>query len=79
MAGRKIIVQAVVGGHTQFLTKAQGMPAKIEKGFTKMIQDFMWEEDSSPQIALDALQRPIEEGGLNLLDLEARNEAIEIM
>jgi hypothetical protein len=79
MAGRKIIVQTVVGGHTQFLTKAQGMPALIEKAFTKIIRDFMWEEDSSPRIALDALQRPIEEGGLNLLNLEARNEAIELM
>ena len=79
MAGRKIIVQTIIGGHTQFLTKAQGMPATIEKALIKMTRDFMWEEDSSPQIALDALQHPIEEGGLNLLNLEARNEAIELM
>jgi hypothetical protein len=39
----------------------------------------MWESDSSPRIALDILQRPIDEGGLNLLDLKARNEAIDII
>jgi hypothetical protein len=27
--GRKMIIQSVVRGHTQFLTKAQGMPAEI--------------------------------------------------
>jgi len=48
MAGRKIIVQTIAGGHTQFLTKAQGMPVTIEKALVKMIRDFMWEEDSSP-------------------------------
>src|SRR6267142_2572479 len=48
MHGRKLIIQAIVGGHTQFLTKAQGMP------------------------------KPIEEGGLGLLDIKACNEAIDI-
>jgi len=28
--GRKTIIQAIVGGRTQFLTKAQGMPSSIE-------------------------------------------------
>ena len=39
----------------------------------------MWEDDSSPRLAFDVLQRPIEEGGLNLLDIQARNKAIEII
>src|ERR1700716_4237946 len=39
----------------------------------------MWEDDSAPRIALDVLQRPIEEGGLNLINLKARNEAIDII
>ena len=78
MMGRKTIVQAVVGGLTQFLTKAQGMPTHIEDTLIKTIRNFMWEDDSSPRIALDLLQRPPEEGGLGLLDIKARNEAIEI-
>ncbi|KAI0266612.1 hypothetical protein BGY98DRAFT_905175, partial [Russula aff. rugulosa BPL654] len=65
-------------GYTQFLTKAQGMPQRIEDTLTKMIRDFMWEESTNPKIALDILHRPIKAGGLNLLDLNARNEAIEM-
>ena len=78
LQGRKIIIQSIVGGHTQFLTKAQGMPTAIEKALTKILHDFIWEDDSSPRIALDTLYKPIEQGGLNLLNLQARNEAIEI-
>ena len=79
MKGRKAIVQIIVGGYTQFLTKAQGMPPHIETALTKTIRNFMWEDDSSPRIALELLQKPTEEGGLNLLDLRARNEAIDIV
>ena len=79
MTGRKLIIQAVVGGHTQFLAKVQGMPENIVSTLTKTIRDFMWEEDSSPRIALDLLQSPKSCGGLNLLDIKACNEAIEIM
>ena len=79
MAGHKLIVQMVIGGRTQFLAKAQGMPERIEKVFTKIIRDFMWEEDSSPRIALDLLQCPKAYGGFDLLDIKACNEAIEIM
>lgn len=78
LQGRKLIIQTIVGGHTQFLTKAQGMPPTIENALTKMTRDFLWEDDSSPRIALSTLHQPIEQGGLNLLDLQARNEAIEI-
>ena len=79
MMGRKIIVQAVVGGITQFLTMAQGMPPNVESALIKIIRKFMWGADSSPRLTLDVLQSPVENGGLNLLDLPARNEAIEIM
>ena len=79
LQGRRIIVQAVIGGRTQFLTKAQGMPISIEKALTKIARNFMWEDDSSPRIALNYLSLPPQEGGLNLLDIHARNEAIEII
>jgi hypothetical protein len=69
--GRRIIIQTVVGSHTQFLAKAQGMPIDIENALTKIIRDFLWEDDSSPRIALGTLYQPIEHGGLNLLDIKA--------
>ena len=79
MKGRKTIIQAVVGGRTQFLATAQGMPPHIEDALTKIIRDFIWEDDSEPRVALEILQQPTEHGGLNLLDIKARNEAIDIM
>jgi ribonuclease HI len=79
MKGRKTIIQAVIGGMTQFLTMAQGMPPNIEDALTKMIRKFMWADNSSPRLALEILQSSVEAGGLNLLDIKARNEAIEIM
>ena len=79
MKGRKTIIQAVIGGCTQYLTMAQGMPPNIEEALTKIARDFMWSDDSSPRLALDILQKPIKEGGLKLLDIKTRNEAIEIM
>jgi hypothetical protein len=42
-------------------------------------RDFVWEGNAKPKIALGNLQRPaIEEGGLNLLVIKARNDAIEL-
>ena len=79
MVGRKLVVQTIIGGYTQFLTKAQGMPDDIETALTKIIREFVWKEDSSPRIALDLLHCPRENGGLGLLDIKAHNEAIEIV
>lgn len=79
MTGRRLIVQSVIGGCTQFLTKMQGMPDNIEVELTKIICDFIWEENSSPRITMDLLQCPKDQGGLDLLNLKAYNEAIELV
>ena len=63
----------------QFLMQAQGMPTKIEDALMKMIRNFIWEDNKSPRVTLEYLHYPCEEGGLNLLDIKVRNEAIEIM
>ena len=78
MYGKRLIIQAIIGGHTQFLAKAQGMPTHIENAITKMTQDFIWDESTSPRMALEHLYRPLEEGGLSILNISARNEAIEL-
>jgi len=41
MEGRKHIIQMVIGGMTQYLTKAQGMPSEIEKRLSKKIRTFI--------------------------------------
>ncbi|KAH9177338.1 hypothetical protein EDB89DRAFT_1844983, partial [Lactarius sanguifluus] len=66
-------------GHTQFLTKAQGMPTHIKNALQGIIRDFLWEEGTTPRIALEYLYRPMEEGGLNLLNISGQNEAIELI
>jgi alanine-alpha-ketoisovalerate/valine-pyruvate aminotransferase len=79
LLSRKIIIQTVVDNYTQFLAKAQGMPPLIKKALTKMIYNFMWEDDSSLRITLNFLCLSLSKKGLNLFDIQFRNEAIEIM
>lgn len=38
----------------------------------------MWEGHRTPLMSLTRLERPIEEGGIGLLDIKARNKVIEI-
>ncbi|KAI0051952.1 hypothetical protein FA95DRAFT_1463766, partial [Auriscalpium vulgare] len=77
---RAAVVQMFAGGCTQFLTQAQGMPPPIEKALIKLIRDFVWSEDAKRvPIDLTHLYRPRAEGGIALLDIHARNDAIELM
>jgi len=79
--GKGQIIQATVGGLTQFLTQTQGMPPHIKKILNKIISDFIWDNREGPCIALEYLQLPKNQGGLNILDLDlqTRNKAIELM
>ena len=77
--GKHLIIQAIIGGRTQYLAKVQGMPPGTENAIQKLIQEFMWDGENTPRIAPGILELPLEEGGLNLLSVKARNEAIEIM
>jgi ribonuclease HI/exonuclease III len=74
--GKRLIVQMVAGGKSQYLTRVQGMPKEVTKRLVKMISEFM---KSSTKIALETLYQPIERGGIGLLDVESRNQAIEAM
>ena len=77
--GKGLIIQAFVRGLTQFLTQTQGMLAHIEKALQKVINDFIWEDGEKPHIAPEFLQQPKEMGSLNILDISARNDAIDLM
>jgi hypothetical protein len=78
--GKRLIVQAIVGGRTQFLAKAQGMPEQIREALTKEIKRFIWEDTTHvPRLGMNHLEETKEEGGINLLNLKNRNEAIEIV
>ena len=78
--GKRLIAQAIVGGRTQFLTKAQGMPTSIREALTKEIRRFIWEDENhTPRLSLTHLEAPQELGGIKLLNLKNRNEAIELV
>ncbi|PPQ86477.1 hypothetical protein CVT26_011981, partial [Gymnopilus dilepis] len=66
------------GGLTQYLTRVQGMSKNIEDKLQALIASFMWNGNKSA-VSPDWLQQPIDNGGKKLLDIEARNEAIDIM
>jgi hypothetical protein len=65
-------------GITQYLTTIQGMPKEIETRLQKMISTLVWDGNKA-SVDLDTMNTPPEEGGINLLDIKARNEAIQIM
>lgn len=79
MYGRKLILGLELGGRTQFLAKAQSMPPSVVKTLQNEARYFMWKGAAHPTINMDTLQLPVTEGGLNLLDLVARNEAIDLV
>jgi len=70
------IVQAYIGGGTQYLTAAQGMPSDMVRHAETLSMDFMWEYKRSHTVNVATLKLPRERGGLGLLDISARNDAI---
>jgi ribonuclease HI len=76
---KRLIIQMVVGGMTQFLTKAQGMPPMITKRLITITQGFLWNgKKTPPGLSLQQLMKRHQEGGISLLNIEARNQAIDL-
>jgi exonuclease III len=78
MEGRRHIVNMYIAGMTQFLTKVQQMPLEYEKELEKRIRTFMWKTSATPAVSMATLQGPISQGGKKVLDIKARNEAIQL-
>lgn len=74
--GRRCLIQAYIGGGTQFLTAAQGMPPEILSRFKKLNLDFFWEFKKTHTVNKDTLYLPRYQGGAEILDLEVRNDAV---
>jgi exonuclease III len=75
---RRLIVQMFAGGISQFMTTVQGMPKDVEDQIQRLISAFVWGGDRAT-VKLDQARQPLEKGGFKLLDIRARNEAIDIM
>ena len=76
--GQRHIVQIVAGRQLQFMTDVQTIPKVVMKQLTKIICDFVWGNRVNIPIAMDYLFQQQDQGGLALLDVEARNEVISI-
>ena len=78
LEGKRLIVQMIVGGKTQFLARAQGMPKSVQTKIQKMITEFVWEKGRATMNASDTAQDPTH-GGRRILDITKRNKAIDLM
>ncbi|KAH9903282.1 hypothetical protein C8Q73DRAFT_742405 [Cubamyces lactineus] len=77
--GKKLVAGMELGARTQFRAKAQGMPAAVVAELNKAMRAFIWGEGKAPKVALTSLQMDVGNGGLRLIDLDARNEAVDMM
>ncbi|KAJ7180856.1 hypothetical protein C8R46DRAFT_885735, partial [Mycena filopes] len=64
---------------TQYLAQVNGMPKTIEKNLVKIQREFIWAGSKSSPVQREMLNAPVTEGGKNMFDIEARNEALHLM
>ncbi|KAJ7833960.1 hypothetical protein B0H14DRAFT_2364026 [Mycena olivaceomarginata] len=67
----------VIGGRTQYLTRVQGMPKDIEDTLIKAEHIFLW-LGKRARFGHETMILDTTEGGKQILDIRARNEAIDL-
>ena len=78
LEGKRHIIQMIVGGKTQFLTRAQGMPETIQEEIQKMITEFIWNKERAT-MSIEDIARSPDLGGRKVMNIAKRNEAIDLM
>jgi len=68
---KHLIISMVIGGFTQYLTHVQGMPTKIEQILMRRTQQFLNNDSPTPMISLTTFQQTINDGGKQILNLQA--------
>ena len=79
LEGRKHVIQIMAGGMTQYLTDVQQMPKNVEKQLVRTMRNFLWNDSMHSPVSLDYVMLPVDQGRLGILDVQARNEAIDLM
>ncbi|KAI0702815.1 hypothetical protein C8T65DRAFT_516421, partial [Cerioporus squamosus] len=79
LKGKKLAIGFELGSRTQYLTRVQGMPLSVEARLIKAVRRFIWGNVATPPMRLETLYLPCSKGGIDLLDLKLRNEAIELV
>ncbi|KAJ7126526.1 hypothetical protein C8R43DRAFT_897802 [Mycena crocata] len=72
------VVQITIGSMTQYLTQVNEMQPQTMKHLLKSQREFMWGGKSSP-VQREMLMAPRAQGGKKMLDLRARNDALQLM
>ena len=75
--GKRHIINMFVGGRSQYLTRVQGMPAEVEESLVKLIHDFVW-DGKRARISDSTMHSNVLLGGKQILNIRARNEAIDL-
>jgi hypothetical protein len=78
LEGKRLIVQMVVRGKTQFLTMAQGMPTATLKEIRGTVTEFVWGKERAT-MSIGDISKDIGLGGRKVMDIAKRNEAIDLM
>ncbi len=79
LQGKKYVIQMIIGGMTQFFTTVQRMPNSVLMRLNAILRDYLWDDRRTPPVAMKHVYLPVELGGLGVLDLSVRSEAIDIM
>ncbi|KAL7279519.1 hypothetical protein ACG7TL_007362 [Trametes sanguinea] len=79
LEGKRHVVQMFAGGMSQFLTTVQRMPKNVVNRLNTVIRNYLWNDRHTPPVRMEFMFLPVEMGGFQILDLEARNESIDIM
>ncbi|KAI4294040.1 hypothetical protein K525DRAFT_180766, partial [Schizophyllum commune Loenen D] len=77
--GRRHAVSFTIGAMTQYLTEVQRMPEEVKKRLIALERSFYWDGKSTSPVALEYLYAPFENGGRKLLDIQSRNDAIDLV
>jgi hypothetical protein len=77
LEGKRHIINMVIGGRTQYLTRVQGLPKEVENTLIKAEHSFLWGQERA-RIAHETMTLNIDDGGKQILDITARNEAIDL-
>jgi hypothetical protein len=67
----------LVGDRSQYLTRVHGMPKDIEETLTTLIHVFLWDGERA-RISDNTMFSSVTRGGKQILNLAARNEAIDL-
>ncbi|CDO71547.1 hypothetical protein BN946_scf184911.g17 [Trametes cinnabarina] len=78
LEGKRHIAQMLFGGMTQFLTDVQRMPPNISQRLTKILWRYIWDDHHNTPVGMSHLMLPFEKGSFKILDLDSRNEAIDV-